>query len=424
MGRPGRTPRWSSRKAAPPPASDEIKIVLHPTQEAFFQCDSIYKAFTAGRGSGKSYIGAYDFLSHTPPGTTGMIIAPSYRMLSDSTQRSFIELASKLGLWDEKKFRRTDNVAMLNNDVEILFRSGDEPNRLRGSSIYRIWADECSLLKEDVYGIAIACLRWPGAEHLTFTGTFTPAGKDHWTYRVFGDKTNPNVSLFSCGTRDNPFLSPDFYNNLLMQYGKGEGGILRARQELEGEFVCVEGAEWPAEWFTGDIWFDEWPTDDQAVRAVALDSSKGIGGKSGDYSVFAKGVYSHGTLYVEFDMDNQRNATQIAGDAIGIQDDFKPHYFGIESEFGGAVLVDDLANRAEAANMMMPLVLVPTQGLSKEVRIRRLTPYLAQGIIRFKNTEQTRLAVQMFESWPHSDHDDPEDALEMLVRVINESGVL
>ena len=350
----------------------------------------------------------------------------TYKMLEDSTQRTFIEMATKLGMWNERKFRKTSNTAILNNGHEVLFRSGEDPNKLRGSTVQRIWADECSLLKESVYSIAIACLRWPDADTLVFSGTFTPSGKDHWTYRVFGDQGNPNVELFHCSTKDNPFLPAQFYDQLLLQYGKGEGGLLRAKQELEGEFVCVEGAEWPNDWFGPDIWFDDFHQDDYAIRAVMLDSSKGIGGKSGDYACFTKIAWSHGALWVEFIMSNRWNASEMASMAVEIQREFRAHYFGVESEFGGHVLVDDIENRAAAASppVLVPLVSVPTAGIQKDVRIRRITPYLARKMIRFRNTEDTRLGLTQFESWPHSTHDDAPDSLEGGIRILNESGVV
>lgn len=400
-------------------------MVLHPVQKAFVDSNAVSKGFVAGVGSGKSFVGAYDLLVKAEPGTLCMVISPTYMMLRDSTQRTFIEIATKLGLWDETKHRKSDNIAQLKDGKEILFRSADDPGHLRGPTVRRIWMDECSQMKEEAFNVLIGRLRW-GGEQGALSGTFTPSGRSHWTYRIFGDTTNPNVALFHCSTKSNPFISPEFYENLLLQYGKGEGGMLRARQELEGEFLNVHGAEWPPEWFGPDVWFDTWPDDDQAVKAVALDSSKGIGGKTGDYSVFAIGMVSRGKLYVEFDLDNTRNASGMAARAVEIQKSFAPHYFGVEAEFGGNVMVDDLANRAEDANILMPLVAIPTGGVSKDVRIRRLTPYFAQGLIRFKNNDMTKRAVQMIEDWapPHSEHDDAQDACEMLVRLINESGML
>ena len=409
---------------APDDDVGEISIRLHRTQAEFVACDKPYKAFVGGRGAGKSWCGCYDYLVHAKPNTVGLVIAPTYRVLEDTTQQTFIDIATRLGLWDEANFRKTANTAVLHNNHKVLFRSGDEPNKIRGGTFYRIYSDECSLLKEDVYNIAIACLRWPNADQLVFTGTFTPSGKEHWTYRVFGDKSSPNVALFHCSTKDNPFLPAGFYERIATEYGRGQGGQLRALQELEGQFVCVEGAEWGAHYFGPQAWFSDWPQDDRAIKAVMLDSSKGLGGKSGDYSCFAMVMFSRGKLWVEFDMDNTRNASDMAARAIEIQKTFHPDYFGVEAEFGGNVLVDDLANRAEQANILMPLVLVPTQGVTKDVRIRRVTPYLTRDMMRFRATEQTRIGVAQMESFPHATHDDSCDALEGAIRIINESGLV
>jgi len=409
-------------------ARDTIESISFLRHGEFYDLHVPYANHYAANGlwhhnCGKSYVGAYDLLVHAEPGCLCAVVSPTYRMLSDSTQRSFIEVAQKLGLWDEAKYRKTDNQTILNNSVEVLFRSGDEPGKLRGPSLRRAWLDEASQMKEEVYGVMIGRLRF-GGEQGTLTGTFTPSGKEHWTYRVFGDTDNKNVALFHCSTKDNPFISPEFYENLVLQYGKGEGGLLRAQQELEGQFVCVEGAEWPAEWFTGDLWFDEWPTDSEAIRVTTLDSSRGIGGKTGDYSAFANVMYSRGTLYVEADMDNVRNSAAMAETAVRIQKTFQPHYFGLEEEFGGSVLADDITMRANTAGVLIPLVLIPTGGANKEVRIRRLTPYLARRMVCFRRTPNTKLGVAQMESFPHAEHDDFPDALEMAVRLINESGEL
>jgi PBSX family phage terminase large subunit len=398
-------------------------MVLHEKQKEFVDSNKIYRGFVSGVGAGKTVVGAYDLLIKGEPGALYAVVGPTYKVLSDATMRTFVDVATKLGLCNEAKYRKTDNVAMLNNGVEILFRSGDNPGNLRGPTLRGCWLDECSQMIEEVFAVMIGRLRH-GGEQGWLTGTFTPAGKEHWTYRVFGDTENPNVKLVQCSTKDNPFLSPEFFTNLELQYGKGEGGTLRARQELGGEFLSVNGSEWPGEWFGDAVRFDTWPKDDEAIKAVMLDSSKGIGGKMGDYACFCLAMWSRGKLWMDFDMSNTRNASDMAERAIQIQKTFKPDYFGIESEFGGNVLVDDLANRAEAENILMPLVLVPTQGIPKEVRIRRLTPYLSRDMIRFKNSEGTKIAMAQFEAFPFSQHDDAPDSADGACTILNQGGAV
>lgn len=401
----------------------EMEFRLHSKQLEFYRSNALYRGFVGGIGSGKSFVGAFDLITKSVPGALHAVVAPTYRLLADATLRSFMDVARALDLWDDAAYRKTDNTAMLKDGSEFLFRSGDDPGKLRGPNLRAGWLDECSQMKEEVFSVMIGRLRWGGRQG-TLSGTFTPSGREHWTYRVFGDVKNPNVTLVQCSTRDNPFVDRQFYDNLLLQYGKGEGGILRAQQELEGQFVCVEGAEWGPECFSEDLWFTDWPESDDAIRVVNLDSSKGIGGKTGDDSVFAEVMFHDGLLWVEFNMNNTRNASQISADAIEIQKAFRPDFFGIEEEFGGHVLADDLAMRAEAEDLLMPIVLVPTRGLPKDVRIRCLTPYLTRKMFRFRRTEQTVRGVQCMESWPHSEHDDAPDALEGAIRIINESGLI
>lgn len=422
----GPRPKFVSNPRSETEPPRDIEIRLHPTQLAFVECPKIFKSYTGGIGSGKSYVGCYDILAHAEPGSLVAVCAPTYRQLSDSTMRSFVEIATKLGLWDEAKYRKTDNQAMLNNRVEVLFRSADNPASNRGPSLRRAYLDEAGLMDEEMFNVMVGRLRF-GGEQGALSSTFTPQGKQHWTYRLFADQNNPNVALFRSSTKDNPFLAPEFYENLLYQYGRGEGGMLRARQELEGEFVQVEGSEWGAECFGPGIWVDRWPTDPEAIRIASLDSSKGIGGKKGDYSCFIKMMCSGEHLYVEADMDNTRNTSAIASTCVEIQRSFQPDIFTIEAEFGGSIMMDDLVQRQQAADVAMNIGLMPTKGIQKEVRILRMTRFVVSNVFRFLDTPGTHLLVDQMEGFsrtPNKDrHDDGPDALEMAVHTAVEAGV-
>jgi predicted phage terminase large subunit-like protein len=56
--------------------------------------------------------------------------------------------------------------------------------------------------------------------------------------------------------------------------------------------------------------------------------------------------------------------------------------------------------------------------MNKEVRIRRIGPYLAQRQMRFKaRSPGTLLRVQQLKDFPLGDHDDGPDALEAAIRL-------
>ncbi len=71
----------------------------------------------------------------------------------------------------------------------------------------------------------------------------------------------------------------------------------------------------------------------------------------------------------------------------------------------------------------MPLVSVPTQMIKKEIRILRLAPYITNGRMRFKNTDETRIAIGQFQTFPHGLHDDSCDSCEAALRIMAEGGV-
>ena len=135
-------------------------------------------------------------------------------------------------------------------------------------------------------------------------------------------------------------------------------------------------------------------------------------------------MYANGLLWIEADMDNTRNVDAMCRTAIQIQREFQPDAFGIEAEFGGDVMLDNLQQRTEneSADLAFNLILVPTNSLQKEVRIRRLTRFLISKMFRFRDTPGTRLLVQQLESFPHGQHDDGPDAAELAVRLAVQSG--
>src|SRR5207245_2505436 len=154
---------------------------LYPAQQAFLKSDALFRAFCGGIGSGKSWAGSYDLVRRGRAGRLYLVVAPTYGMLSDATFRSFLALAEELGLVDEGDVKRSPPPAIhLRTGAEGLFRSADEPDRLRGPNLSGVWLDEASLMSEDVFTIAIGRLREAG-EQGWLSATFTPKGRQHWT---------------------------------------------------------------------------------------------------------------------------------------------------------------------------------------------------------------------------------------------------
>ena len=176
------------------------------------------------------------------------------------------------------------------------------------------------------------------------------------------------------------------------------------------------GAEWPSEYFGPHVWFDEWPRE-WSIKTVALDPSKGTDSKFGDYSAFALMMLGRdGVLYVDADLAI-RNTAIIGETALEIQRGFRPDGFGVEVNQFQQLLADELNRLSRERDILLPLYTLDNR-VNKAVRIRRLTPYLAQGRIRFKgDSPGARLLVEQLRDFPNGDHDDGPDALEMAVRL-------
>jgi len=174
-------------------------------------------------------------------------------------------------------------------------------------------------------------------------------------------------------------------------------------------------AEWPDNFFGPDIWFNEWP-EHWDCKIVALDPSKGVESKFGDYSAFVLLMVSEGIVYVEADMAI-RNTTIITETAVEIQHQFEADWFGVEVNQFQQLLACDLRQRGEERRIYMPLYPINNR-VNKVVRIRRLTPLLSQSQLRFKGgSPGTRLLVEQLRDFPNGAHDDGPDALEMATRL-------
>lgn len=178
------------------------------------------------------------------------------------------------------------------------------------------------------------------------------------------------------------------------------------------------GTEWPKEYFEWPgLWFDEWPTDIQ-LRVIALDPSKGAGSKFGDYSAFVLlGLHKDGTMYVDADLDQSRDATRIVEDGLELYSRFLPDGFAVEVNGFQQLLQADFNRVSKSRGLVVPTFGIDNR-VNKEVRIRRLGPYLHQHSFRFKgDSKGAKLLVQQLRDFPAGAHDDAPDSLEMALRL-------
>ena len=208
----------------------------------------------------------------------------------------------------------------------------------------------------------------------------------------------------------------DLYTLMTM---RAEGGRRAFDREKQNEPLRPDECEWPEEYFSDALWFDDWPP--VRLSVLALDPSKGSDSRRGDYSAFVLvGVDEEGLLYVEADLA-RRPVERIVEDAVELVRRFRPTAVGVEANQFQELLAGQLGTALRAAGLtdVEPWLLHNRQ--AKAVRIRRLGPLLAAGRLRFHAASPgTRLLVEQLRDFPLADHDDGPDALEMALRLAAE----
>jgi len=202
-----------------------VKMKATEPQAKFHRSSKRFRAFVSGIGAGKTFSGAVEIL-RMPPGTVGLVAAPTYRMLEDATIATIKEIFGDLIV----EFVKSDMTMRLVDDKKILLRSADDPEKLRGPNLGWFWLDEGAMMGALAWKIMVGRLRLhPGRAWVTTT----PRGKVNWVYTNFvRDGLSDLFEVIQCSTKSNIYLPDFFIDQLEAQYT----GAWR-QQEYEGEFV-------------------------------------------------------------------------------------------------------------------------------------------------------------------------------------------
>lgn len=252
-----------------------IRHAVTPPQREFIQSTQRTTAFIGGVGSGKTRASILKALNQ-PPNTTGMLIAPTFTMLKDALLRTFTEIARPL----ITRFNQSDLTAQLINGTTILFRSADNPDRLRGPNLNWAGLDEAALMQRETLDIMIGRLRLePG--NLWFTTT--PRGRKHWLYEY---TQHNNTQVTRARTMDNPYLPQAFLEELKRQYTSDF-----YKQEVLGEFIELGGSI-----FKPPTYYDTLPTTG-FTEAHGFDAAYTTR-TNADYTVTLTGRLYDNTIYI------------------------------------------------------------------------------------------------------------------------------
>lgn len=358
------------------------------------------RAFIGGVGSGKTMAGCAEAFRPEYAGATGAFIAPTFPMLRDATLAMFLSLCETAEVqgWPVlANFNKGDMVAELTTGTTILFRSSDDPERLRGPNLGFFYLDEAALMKRRTWDIMLGRLREkPGRSWLTTT----PKGFN-WIYDLFITQQLPGYDLIRSSSRDNPYLPADFVSSLEQAYA----GAFR-EQEIEGEFVQPEGALAQRQWF-GIV--EAIPAGARRVRYWDFAATeKKLSSDDPDFTAGVKLAYADGIYYVEHVIQERLEPAGV--DRLVLQtanSDGRDVEIGIEQEPGAS-------GKAMAAYMIRALAGYNVRATAASGdKVTRALPWFAQaqaGNVKLLRSAWNSDYLDEVTMFPVGAHDDMADA--------------
>lgn len=214
----------------------EIGYAPLPSQRKFHESKARYKLFSACVGAGKSKALVQECirLAVINAGRLGLIGAPTYKILHDTTQREFFTVLEENQI--PYKFNKSDKeCVLLDTQSHIIFRTLDDPSKLVGTNLAWFGIDEMAYADEFAWLRLQARLRDPKAKQLAGFGATTPNGLNWVWDRFFGDKKIAGYDVIQAKPGENHFLPSDFYGTLALSYDQRF-----YRQEVLGEYLALQ----------------------------------------------------------------------------------------------------------------------------------------------------------------------------------------
>ena len=292
-------------------------------------------SYVGGRGSGKTIVGARAVQRCAKDGQPWLCLGPSSPMIKQSSFPTFIEECKNLGTFIDAVKGSEMRVIFRTFDggkATLFFKSGHNPETIRGGSYAGLWNDEASFTNEMAFQNAVLSLRYKRKQGPIFL-TFTPRGRIHWTFRLhFREIEEHDVwrykpahihrfvdtpyirarltKIIQSTSMDNPFLASDF-----IQTARKTLTAALFRQEIGGAFEDVSGLMFDRHNFQR-IDESEIPEPHEMELVRYFDKADNEGGGSENATALVGKCLKTGRIYLihlwsEHASANQRNIKMV-----------------------------------------------------------------------------------------------------------------
>ena len=152
-----------------------------------------------GSRSSKTYSIAQMLIVYclTTPNKMVSIIRKTFPTLRGTVMRDFFEVMRDLGLYDEKKHHKTEQIYNFDNGSQVEFFGADNSQKLRGRKRDILWINESNEINFEEY----TQLNMRTTEKIIFD--FNPSDNFHFLYDLI---SRPEAILIHSTYKDNPFL--------------------------------------------------------------------------------------------------------------------------------------------------------------------------------------------------------------------------
>jgi len=258
-----------------------------------------FHVVSVGRQFGKSLMGLnlllYWAINESP--CKILWVSPVYSQ-SNKIQKELFEAIQESGLIKNINF--SDNYIQLKNKTEIIFRSAERYDNIRGWTFDYAILDEAAFMKQEAWTEAIRPTLSVRGKKVLFLST--PKGKN-WFHDLYqlGLSDNPNYMSYQGSSRDTPYIDPQEIED-----AKKTLPDKVFKQEYLAEFLDDGGEVFSN---LNEITFNQWPAGDTPKYYCGIDL-----GRQEDWTV-ATVLNSEGQV-VEIYRNHQVNWDVMINDLV------------------------------------------------------------------------------------------------------------
>lgn len=215
-------------------------VTLHPWQDKAWHCKKRFICFCSGVQGGKTFFGSIWIINEIESSdwTDFIILAPTYRVLQQSTLQKFFDIIPRgYGVYN-----KADSTFKTRTGKIIFLRSADKPESIEGITAGAIWADEVGMMKPDAW---LFMQRRVSRTMGRILMTFTPKALNWVYYDLYkpwmkSEGKHPDIDFIQFRSVDSPYFPEAEFERAKQTMSEHQFKL-----SYEGEFAKAEGLVYP-----------------------------------------------------------------------------------------------------------------------------------------------------------------------------------